>query len=213
MRTLIFTFFLFCIANVAGYYNWTSEIRAREVQMNEQKPSERPSFVYLCLFHAFLMYFMRLIDYEFLKSHNIHFHTKEEYHSILENQDETIMTHDSGFCIQYFNSKGYEFLKMIAGLTNDEAHFTDLQGLQESINSHSQVKSLDKKSLFQIPIFKLFTENRISKMGEDMVSQSFCLNNFLDFSDEQLHAMVFVNISCPDNLNLDEKLIMKTTFY
>ena len=50
-------------------------------------------------------------------------------------------------------------------------------------------------------------------MGENIISQKFCLNDFLTISDDQLHKMVFVHISTPDSLNLDEKLIMQTTFY
>ena len=70
-------------------------------------------------FILYLMYAIRVFDYEILKSHYENNQTKLEYQTILEHSDQGIVCHADEYFLKYFNSKGQSIIEKSADLTDE----------------------------------------------------------------------------------------------
>ena len=120
----LFSWLLLSLSIILGAMHHVSEIKKRNKAAGIELINFNFIFFIMIVWQAFMIYVMRLLDYELLKSNNLHNETKQEYHAILELSCQSIISHDDEYNIQYFNSKGLDFLKDIAKLTSDEQKYT-----------------------------------------------------------------------------------------
>ena len=79
---------------------------------------------------------------------------------------------------------------------------------------------MDTNILFKSPILKLYcdqsnqagTQDPIDPKTKFEINKKFCLGDLEKISDQDLETKVFVAGSCPDNLNLDDDLVLNTKF-
>ena len=132
-----------------------------------------------------------------------------------------VLEHNDELNVKYFNSKGLEFLKEAALLTSEsDEQIKSLQNIKSQIDAYSKVEVLDTNILFKSPILKLYcdqsnqtgTQDPIDPKTKFEINKKFCLGDLEKISDQDLETKVFVAGSCPDNLNLDDDLVLNTKF-
>ena len=104
---------------------------------------------------------------------------------------------------------------MAAQLTEGEdAYLANLENIRAQINNFQKVDSRDSQALFEIPILKLYSKDiEQGQDPSDKINMKFCLKDLESMSDSDLERKVFVHASSPNDLNLDDDLILKTKFW
>ena len=106
---------------------------------------------------------MRYLDYNRLHQILQNSLTKEEYQTILEKLPLTIISHDDSHSLKYFNKKGYDTLREIAGITEDkDTNIKDLEETKKVLDSYSQIKNpRGNKTLFTAKSLRLYSDSDV----------------------------------------------------
>ena len=100
-------------------------------------------------------------------------------------------------------------LKEVADMIQEgkDMHIKDLDAKKKVFDSHGQLSNLSSnKDLFMASFFKLYSDPDCE--NDESINKLYSFEDFLCMSTSDLENKVFVKSLCPDNLKLDDELVL-----